>query len=514
MRGGDSMEHDLWKSNQKKNQFLYDNRVFVIQTKPNYPSAPPFNPPEIFPEYPYEKTETDRDNHIYRAFRNILYDMDLDKDLFGRKDWNPFKNFVSKGDKIVIKSNFVHDKHPSHTQEGFESLITHPSLIRTIIDFAYIATGNGGEILVVDTPLDICNFGNLLSKSGLKDTLEFLKGEGVPVNIIDLREPKDVLKKYSITSAQGDPIGYEMIDLESQSSFKGLDSKNPNYQTVADKSVNHLDPYSGAEGSPNKFHSTGHHIYRVPKTVLNADLVISFAKMKTHKKAGITLSLKNMVGIISGKEYIPHFMRGLSPKGDEMPPTVTSTQIRKRNLVSTVYDYPIIGKRLVVNAGKVLDFLGIKKYVYQNIHDFGSWYGNDTIWRTIVDINKILFYADKNGIRKNTPQRKYLAFVDGIIGGDKEGPLNPTPKKCGLLIGGFNPVAVDSTCARIMGFDPKKIKTISGASKEMDFPLGCSQEEEIEVLFNNSKEITTLFEFTPPSGYQGHIEAEKGERSD
>ena len=41
----------------------------------------------------------------------------------------------------------------------------------------------------------------------------------------------------------------------------------------------------------------------LPRTILSADVIISVAKMKTHRHAGITLSLKNMFGILPGMKY-------------------------------------------------------------------------------------------------------------------------------------------------------------------------------------------------------------------
>jgi len=41
----------------------------------------------------------------------------------------------------------------------------------------------------------------------------------------------------------------------------------------------------------------------IPKTVLGADFVISMPKLKTHHWAGVTLSLKNMFGIVPGSCY-------------------------------------------------------------------------------------------------------------------------------------------------------------------------------------------------------------------
>ena len=41
----------------------------------------------------------------------------------------------------------------------------------------------------------------------------------------------------------------------------------------------------------------------LPKTVLRADFVVSLPKLKTHHWAGVTLSLKNMFGIVPGNCY-------------------------------------------------------------------------------------------------------------------------------------------------------------------------------------------------------------------
>ena len=41
----------------------------------------------------------------------------------------------------------------------------------------------------------------------------------------------------------------------------------------------------------------------LPKTVLGADLLVSMPKLKTHHWAGVTLSLKNMFGIVPGSCY-------------------------------------------------------------------------------------------------------------------------------------------------------------------------------------------------------------------
>jgi len=41
----------------------------------------------------------------------------------------------------------------------------------------------------------------------------------------------------------------------------------------------------------------------LPKTLLGADFLVSMPKMKTHHWAGVTLSLKNMFGVVPGSCY-------------------------------------------------------------------------------------------------------------------------------------------------------------------------------------------------------------------
>jgi uncharacterized protein (DUF362 family) len=52
---------------------------------------------------------------------------------------------------------------------------------------------------------------------------------------------------------------------------------------------------------PSRFTSLGRLYF--PQTVLKADLVVSMPKLKTHHWAGVTLSMKNLFGVIPGSVY-------------------------------------------------------------------------------------------------------------------------------------------------------------------------------------------------------------------
>ena len=149
----------------------------------------------------------------------------------------------------------------------------------------------------------------------------------------------------------------------------------------------------------------------------------------------------------------------------------------------------------------------------------GNWYGNDTLWRTILDVNKLLFYGNPDGsLRKSSVdrQKKYLSFIDGIISGEKNGPEACSELCTQIIIGGSNPVSVDCVAAKFMGFDYLKIPSIANAFKIKHLPIVDFSYGEIEVfsktisdynalLFEISKE--KCFHFRPHFGWIGHIES-------
>jgi uncharacterized protein (DUF362 family) len=62
----------------------------------------------------------------------------------------------------------------------------------------------------------------------------------------------------------------------------------------------------------------------------------------------------------------------------------------------------------------------------------------------------------------NRQFRNTFAIVDGIVGMEGNGPIQGTPKVAGVLVMGRDVVAVDATCCRIMGINPRKVKYLDG----------------------------------------------------
>ncbi len=127
----------------------------------------------------------------------------------------------------------------------------------------------------------------------------------------------------------------------------------------------------------------------IPRTLLEADLVINMPVLKLHFAAGASLAIKNLQGAI--------------------PP--------------------------------------IEKY---KVHFFG-------LWQNLINTYKII----KPG----------LIIIDGLFGQEGFGPISGSPRRMNLLIGGTNPVAVDSVALRVMGLDPVDSPPVLMAGHEGLGPL-------------------------------------------
>lgn len=150
----------------------------------------------------------------------------------------------------------------------------------------------------------------------------------------------------------------------------------------------------------------------------------------------------------------------------------------------------------------------------------GNWYGNHTISKTITDLNKIVFYADKNGKLNEIPQRKMLIISDMIISGEKEGPLMPSPKKVGIIASGTDPIVFDEAICTLMGFDPRKIPTLQVIyDNNKKYALHSNN---IEPCFRSNSKLydgvrpseldrSACLNFIPPSGWRNHIETRSSE---
>ena len=76
------------------------------------------------------------------------------------------------------------------------------------------------------------------------------------------------------------------------------------YEVVKDHRIRYVDLNSDdVRATPLRSNFTSFGQLYLPQTLYNADLLVSMPKLKTHHWAGVTLSLKNMFGVIPGTVY-------------------------------------------------------------------------------------------------------------------------------------------------------------------------------------------------------------------
>ncbi|GAG32527.1 unnamed protein product, partial [marine sediment metagenome] len=233
-----------------------------------------------------------------------------------------------------------------------------------------------------------------------------------------------------------------------------------------------LDPrrFRGAEYDPgptSEHHMNGRNEYLLSETVLCADLVVNLPKLKTHKKTGVTLALKNLVGINGDKNLLPHHSVGsVAQGGDEYPGQ--SPVDRARSFATEVARMLLkrgLGTRLVrwvrraEFAARGSDFIRS-----------GNWHGNRTTWRMCLDLNRCLYYSDAEGLHLDAPApvRQVLTILDGVVAGEGEGPLAPKGVPLGAVLAATDPLAVDLAAVRLMGFDEQKLPKLREAMADPD----------------------------------------------
>jgi len=411
--------------------------------------------PVVFPAPDYRTAAAS----VAALFRRL----DLDPD-------NPLGRWIRPGMTVVIKPNWV--KHEFGDTAGRHVLYTDASLLRPLIDAALRALAGDGRVYVADAPLQGCDFARLRRQSGLAEMeRDYARA---PVAFLDLRQrwaEIDDASSYvrAVHALPGDPNGYSLVDLGARSRLACF-GMHPHFG-VTDYDT----------GTTNGHHQ-GSHRYLVSNTVLNADVILNVPKLKTHMKTGMTGALKNFVGIIGSKDFLPHFRPG-SPRsgGDEYPDEnwLSRAAAPVRELLQT--RAPLWLWRLA-RAGATAASMPL-------IHG-GGWYGNDTLWRTIHDLVDIA--------RNHGKPRTILTLVDAIVAGEDCGPLKPRAKACGVLVWGEDPGAVDVTCATLMGFDWRRIPLLSHL---------CDPEARAFTSFEGEPPAGPAGEpFAPPVGWAGKIE--------
>ncbi len=455
--------------------------VAVVKTqKAEYPENAPYHPSERFPEYPFQEI-SDAPNYVYESVRSLFVELKYDFKNFGTSGWNPLGWLIKPGMTVVLKPNFVLSRH-SKKKETY-AIVTNPSVLRAIADYCWIALGESGKIIIADAPQYNCNWEELMSLTRLKEVSGFFNSEREDsFELRDLRNYWSRGKHFPSMreNLAGDPQGTLKVNLGKESAVRNIRDPKRIYGAV----------YHRQETIEN--HTENNQAYALSRTIMEADVLISVPKLKVHKKVGVTMNIKGLVGINTNKNLIVHYSLGsVAEGGDQYPPNHFTTL--EERLIKTerwMYDTFLARQSVPLEYvhrsvywlhGKFIKPFGIGVEKKKRLLDVGNWYGNDSAWRMSVDLLKLLNFADKDGVLRNTPQRRLFTVIDGIIGGENEGPLDPDPHYSGILLASENLLAADVVGTRLMGFDPLKVKMFTYLLNENDWDYGIRKIEDIQV---------------------------------
>jgi uncharacterized protein (DUF362 family) len=427
---------------------------------------------------------------------------------------------VSAGQTVVVKPNWVLDKHP-YDLDIF-AVLTHSAVLRAVVDLVYEALEGDGRIVIADAPQWNCDFANLLRVTEVEAIRDhYARRHSFLVDILDLRQVGTAATGFihagDRVELPGDPQGYASVDLGEQSAFVGLENIGRIYGADYDRE------------ETRRHHNEHRHEYLISKTILGADTFVHVPKLKVHKKVGVTLNAKGMVGINGNKNWIAHYRVGPpSAGGDEYPDGGGSAERARKQTMRFVIDHLLAPqsrpRELAFNVMRrgyhlVKPLLG--RYAFpdepETFPEGGNWWGNDTAWRMTADLARIALYADVDGRIRDTQQRRFFSIVDGVLAGEREGPLAPEPKHCGVFLAGESLLGVDLVATRLMGFDWQRIKSLRWLVEESpEQMLAGDPAETIEIVSNvpewagllRDPRVTDLA-FEPHPMWVGHVEVER-----
>ncbi|MDI6773930.1 MAG: DUF362 domain-containing protein [Verrucomicrobiota bacterium] len=414
--------------------------------------------------------------------------------------------------RIVIKPNWV--RHQVAPEFPIRALVTSPLLIEAVIAVCLDRYPQAESLTVADVPLQSCRWDLLAEQCGLAEMAERCGRLKRPrVRFLDLRRERYVLRRgflsRDVAGPEGDPRGYRDVVLGRESFVDPVSDPQGRLR------VSDYDPARIANS-----HRSGMHRYCIAGTILDADLVINMPKMKTHQKAGITGALKNLVGMNGEKGCLVHHRRGRAGRGgDEFPRDISfwiPLQARARELLQKRSRFGYWIGRFAwawIKAWTGIRTEGRRENLGKRFYTgSGSWYGNDTVWRMVYDLNRILRYAPRDGGTLATrPQRAYVAVLDGIIAGEGDGPLQPLPVETGVVAVSANPFLVDMAMARMMGYDWRKIPLLANFRTLGDPEWSAIDPDRAQLSWDGRTiigimSLPVLHPFLAPPGWKGHIE--------
>jgi hypothetical protein len=423
------------------------------------------------------------------------------------------REWIPEGKRVFVLPNLVMHRRidRGETIPRFLAKCTNGSIVKPLLAHAIEAAGDSRLVMLGSAPLQSCDYAAAAREAGFTDgTSEDSSALPGGIQPMDLRGVATEWSKYgSLLERHERDVPTVDVDLGPLSYLDELYQRN----VSVDFRVGDYAP-----GETMAFHSKGSHVYTIHRDVLESDVIISVPKLKTHEKVGITCALKGTIGTVTRKECLAHYRHDdRHHRGDEHPPGNPL-----RALASDISDRTASAPQ--TRLGNATRIVGKSAFRLARIGQHGimggGWAGNDTAWRMALDVARILRFARPDGSMADTPQRSHLVLVDGIVAGEGEGPLKPSPVLAGVVIFSDDAVAADVACAHLMGYEPDRIPLLSHAmNPSIDLPLrswtSCNVHWD-ERAFPGVGAVPSVLArpFRPPKGWIGAVERSTGTTGD
>jgi uncharacterized protein (DUF362 family) len=404
--------------------------------------------------YDSEKERTiEKLSYLYEDFtllKRVIYDL-LNNNL---------RDDQVNGKKILLKPNWV-----LHSRKKSDELCMRTNDNFLLAALEIILEKKPSKIIIGDAPIQGCYWEKVITPAFLDKIKNISARFAVPVEIKDFRRRIYDPAKNNPVSERTPLSEYVIFDLGKDSFLEPISTNKKNIFRVTNYNPDRL----------GESHSLGKHKYCITRELFDVDVVISLPKIKTHQKTGITGALKNLVGVNGDKDFLPHHRLGGTGFGGDCYPGKNYLRLWSELALDNANR----------NQGKFLFWywMKISSVLWRltkstNLHNISAaWYGNDTSWRMVMDINKIALFGKADGRVSDQPQRTLFSLCDGIIGGQGNGPLKPEPLPLGIICFSNSSAITDICMAILMRFDFHKIPLLETA-------YDLSDKNDVNLIFN------------------------------
>jgi uncharacterized protein (DUF362 family) len=374
---------------------------------------------------------------------------------------NPFSKIIRKGDTVVIKPNWG-------TQYLFPTPVTHPSVVVPVVEYAVKA--GAIKIILIEGPMTLYR------------SQKYFWGPAflnVPFLLEELRRRHPGVE-FRFQDANDDQFVW--VELGDASTFHGVyDVPQLDHDGHTGFTRDIFFRAADSNGYVPGTYKLG--IYAIAKSYLEGDVFIGIPKLKTHGWSGITAALKNLMGM--NLRTTSHF---LSPQSmmeyQKLPDFSTYRE-------SPLRDVPHYSRASWDGKG----FVNRKLIGYEN----------DVLWRSLSDLNKLIRYADKNGKVQKTYQRRYAVVVDAIIGTDRGGPVSPSTVETNAIVAGFDPVAVDGACLRLMNWNYRFVRLVQNIDRLQTYRVGTLNDLDGRIVGVDRKSAAFSKYYIPPANFSDEV---------